>query len=227
MVRLKLLGVGVALAMLSGCFATGMSQTECVAADWSALGYADGRNGRSAGRFVTRADQCIQYGVFADQSVYDAGYQRGLEALCTPLGGLEFGRAGRSYQGVCAPDMEYAFMQAYDAGVRFHRLHSAMHGAESALDSAYSRIDRLQRDRREKIRKLNESPDEPYRKKKRDQIAAIESSLYSVEQSLHRLRHDVRHAERAFFRYEAQFLGYERALRQAMAEGAPPPPAPY
>lgn len=211
---------------MPGCLATGMSQTECLTADWRALGYQDGRNGATTGRFATRANQCIQFGEFADEALYTQGRQAGLTALCTPLGGLEFGRDGRGYQGVCPPHTEFAFLEAYEIGYEYHRLQSDLYAAEDALDRAFSSINSAYRDRREKQYKLDESPDEPYREKKARQIRDIDERLDSLDDQILYLRRQVRRAERAFYRFESEFFAYEAALRQSELYGhAPRQPA--
>ena len=45
----KLCAAGAAIALLSGC--ASMSSEECLATDWSAVGYEDGARGYTSERF--------------------------------------------------------------------------------------------------------------------------------------------------------------------------------
>ncbi len=47
---------------LAGC-ASGMDSAECVTADWRAIGYEDGSQGRGTGAFAARRKACADHGV--------------------------------------------------------------------------------------------------------------------------------------------------------------------
>lgn len=54
---------------LAGC-ASGMDSAECVTADWRAIGYEDGSQGRGANSFSERRKACADHGVTPNFEAY-------------------------------------------------------------------------------------------------------------------------------------------------------------
>ena len=93
---MKLAMPGVA-ALLCGCAA--MSESECVTADWHAVGERDGRDGRVMAHLEKYYDACAQFGVYPDDEAYREGREQGLTVYCTEDSGYQEGRIGQGYRG--------------------------------------------------------------------------------------------------------------------------------
>ena len=104
----------ILLAALGGC--AGMDADECRIADWRAIGYEDGVEGRSAAYFGTRRKACAEHGVRADFDAWLAGRAEGLAHFCRPQNGYQLGVQGRPDPGVCPVMLEAAFVTAHAAG---------------------------------------------------------------------------------------------------------------
>ena len=104
----------ILLAALGGC--AGMDADECRTADWRAIGYEDGVQGRSAAYFGTRRKACAEHGMQADFDAYLAGRAQGVEHFCRPQNGYQLGLQGQSDPGVCPVMFEAAFVEAHAAG---------------------------------------------------------------------------------------------------------------
>ena len=74
--RLKVIGAAFVMLFMSGC--ASMSSDECVATDWSAIGYEDGARGYTTDRFSRHRKACAKHGITADFGSYQAGRDQGL-----------------------------------------------------------------------------------------------------------------------------------------------------
>lgn len=121
----------LALLVLSGC--AGMSDEECMATDWSAVGYEDGARGYTAESFSRHRKACAKHGITADFGAYQAGRDRGLVEYCQPGRGYDVGVSGGRYYGVCSVDLERDFLDAYNAGYHLYTLRSNVNRANSSI----------------------------------------------------------------------------------------------
>ena len=121
----------LALLVLSGC--AGMSDEECMATDWSAVGYEDGARGYTAESFSRHRKACAKHGITADFGAYQAGRDRGLIEYCQPGRGYDVGVSGGRYYGVCSADLEPDFLDAYNAGYHLYTLRSNVNRANSSI----------------------------------------------------------------------------------------------
>lgn len=140
-IKWKLCAAGLALAMLSGC--ASMSSEECIATDWSAVGYEDGARGYTSERFATHRKACAKHGVTADFGAWQAGREQGLVEYCQPGRGFDVGASGSRYQGVCRIDLEDDFIEAYNAGYHLYTLRSNFNRANSQIKSKENELKRL------------------------------------------------------------------------------------
>lgn len=127
-------------ALVTGC-AGGMTQADCQSADWSALGFADGRSGSPAKFAEKRLSACAGDGYAVDRAAYAAGRVDGLKSYCTAAGGFDAGRLGQEYFDVCAPPIETEFLAAYEDGARLHAFVLAEREADRALKAAIGALD--------------------------------------------------------------------------------------
>jgi hypothetical protein len=147
----KVLGAA-ALFAGAGCATPLMTEEQCLAGDWRAAGFEDGRAGRLPSALDERAALCEPAGVAPDASAYAAGRRGGLAVLCTESVGYGFGRSGAAYRGVCEPQSEPAFLSGFLSGRRigaaervFERARQEYNNAVSALESTQWSIRRARR----------------------------------------------------------------------------------
>lgn len=167
---------GVATLALGSC-AT-MSEDQCLAGAWGERGYQDGLEGLAQTRLQTHAEACAKYGVVPETEVYLSAREDGLRSYCTPNGGFQAGRLGRSYAGVCPADAEAEFVPAFEDGRRVYAVEQAVSSAESELSSAVARIE----DREDKLEaKRNELGQEgltdEQRRKIRERIEEVRGEI--------------------------------------------------
>ncbi|WP_269533125.1 DUF2799 domain-containing protein [Chitinimonas sp. BJYL2] len=127
---IRQLCLGLGILVLGGCAA--MSDAACRAGDWYGAGEKDGRNGRED-RLADYAEACQKVGVLPDPAEYAKGRERGLLAYCTPENGYREGREGRSYQNVCAPELQAGFLQHYERGRLVYELRRDIERLENDL----------------------------------------------------------------------------------------------
>lgn len=134
------------IAMLTGC-ETGppLSAAQCQVADWRALGYQDGANGRPAERFVALQQACAVAGLPADQGLYLAGREEGLLTYCQPARAFQLGLSGSGYSGACPADLDPLFRIAHGDGYRAYEARQALESLESRLSSLRSERDDIER----------------------------------------------------------------------------------
>ncbi|MBL8560413.1 MAG: DUF2799 domain-containing protein [Hyphomonadaceae bacterium] len=146
-----IMAAGVGALALAACETTprpAMTSAQCAVADWKAVGYQDGAEGRPPERFVARQQACIDAGYGADQAAYMAGRREGLWNWCQPERAFRLGMDGAGYNGVCPPELDGAFRDAHNDGRRANQALSAFRSAESALSS-------LRNDRQDIERKID------------------------------------------------------------------------
>lgn len=130
---LKVIGVALAMLVMSGC--ASMSGDECIATDWSAIGYEDGARGYTTERFSKHRKACAKHGVTADFGSYQAGRDQGLVEYCQPGRAFDVGASGGRYYGVCEVSLEADFLDAYNAGYHLYTLRSNVSRASSSISA--------------------------------------------------------------------------------------------
>lgn len=138
----RILALGAALTGLVGC--GGMSANECELADWQAVGYEDGVQGRSTDRFGTHRKNCAKHQVAPDFQAYQAGRKAGLREYCQPERGYREGARGVKYVGVCPPDLEPAFLASYNEGRTLFELEHAVRTTTAQIKRRKSRMDEIE-----------------------------------------------------------------------------------
>src|SRR5262245_24511306 len=131
---MRLLLTATALCALSSC--ASMSKSECVYADWKAIGFEDGSVGAPASAISSRRQACAAAGVTPSMEDYLAGRESGLEEYCTPANGFASGENGEQYSGVCGKHHEASFLEQYRAGARLYTLRDRVQSADNALRHA-------------------------------------------------------------------------------------------
>lgn len=131
--RLKVIGAALVMLFMSGC--ASMSSDECMATDWSAIGYEDGARGYTSDQFAKHRKACAKHGVTADFGSYQAGRDQGLIEYCQPGRGFSVGAGGGRYYGVCPVNLEANFLDAYNVGHHLHTLRSNVSYANSSISA--------------------------------------------------------------------------------------------
>lgn len=127
----NVIGIALVTLAMSGC-AT-MSGDECMATDWSAVGYEDGARGFTTERFSKHRKACAKHGITADFGSYQSGRDQGLVEYCQPGRGFDVGVNGGRYYGVCSVNLEADFLDAYNAGYHLYTLRSNVNRAASSI----------------------------------------------------------------------------------------------
>lgn len=141
--------VVIALSVLAGC--ASLSEEECLAADWYAIGVEDGSRGQEMSRIGAHRKACAEFGIAPDMALYEQGRARGLESFCTRERGYYQGERGRHYNGVCPPHLEGMFMQGYLAGQEVYRTKQNIRRLEGEL-----------KDVREEVAQIRQNLDQGY-----------------------------------------------------------------
>lgn len=193
-----------------------MSESECVNADWYAVGEQDGRAGRQPSRIARYHDACAQYGVTPSRTEYEAGRDRGLDFYCTEFNGYQVARGGSRYQGVCPPGLEPYFMDGYNVGEQVWRAVDRVRQVEYRMDEERDRI----RDLKREIARL-ESPGDPDREDRQDSRDSAAGDAEAIRDKYRELGR----AEGALERLDDELLGavidYRRAADAARRRGFP------
>ena len=108
------------LLMLSGC-AT-LSEDQCLAGDWTRIGFQDGSKGRGLSIFDKHTEACAEYGIAPQKSAWLTGREQGLRVYCTPNNAYKIGRRGTQIAPYCRPDEEIAMAPAYEHGRRYYEI---------------------------------------------------------------------------------------------------------
>ena len=139
--QLRLLAIAAVL-QLAGC--AGMEPAECRFSDWRAVGYEDGAQGLSTDAFARYRRGCAEQQVMADFQAYQAGREAGLREYCQPSRGYREGLQGRDYGGVCPPDAEARFLDAYNEGRKLFDLEFELENTERRIAAAEARLRQIE-----------------------------------------------------------------------------------
>jgi hypothetical protein len=130
--------VWLPLLFLSAC--ASMNKSQCLSADWYAIGVEDGARGRSLEYLGNHRRACAEYGVAPDAQRYQAGRDAGLRSFCTYDRGYAIGRAGQGRPTVCPDRLAANFdagygdgRQRYDLTRRLDAVHEQMRQSKAAL----------------------------------------------------------------------------------------------
>ena len=138
----------VAALALAGC--ASLSEKECRAGDWYAIGQRDGAAGRTEDYVAEHSAACQQFGVTPDHDRWLAGRDKGLERFCTARNGYSVGSVGGRYDGVCFAGAEIEFRRGYDLGIRINQLRGQLDRIDNdirIIDGQLARTDPAPDDR--------------------------------------------------------------------------------
>ena len=122
---------GVALL---GASCASISESDCLAGNWTEIGYKDGVNGKSPAILADYAKTCGELGVRVNQQEYLRNYDTGLVSYCTYDKGFSRGEGGSGYNDVCPDRLAGNFRAGYEDG-------RAEYEVKKAYDNFLGRID--------------------------------------------------------------------------------------
>jgi hypothetical protein len=106
--------------LLAGC--ASLDRSECVNANWYAIGVEDGARGQGVERLGAHRRACAGHNVSPDAERYVAGHREGLRSFCTYERGYSLGRAGKSTSATCPAGLREQFLAGYGQGRELHDL---------------------------------------------------------------------------------------------------------
>ena len=148
----------LAAALLTASCAS-LSEEQCQAGDWAAIGRADGLSGRSEDYVTTHAEACSELGIAPDFAAWNAGRIEGIAGYCTPARAYSAGQRGQRLSPVCQGYDLRALARANFAGLRYREIDRDMGQVQGEIRAAGQRIDALRdgdttRGERSEIRRL-------------------------------------------------------------------------
>ena len=141
---LGLIAAPGAVLLAGGCAV--MSESQCVNADWRAVGEQDGRAGRPQARLSDYYRVCAQFEITPDADAYEAGREIGLSFFCSSDNGYRQGRVGIWYEGVCPDALEPDFLFGYEVGVSVGRAADNVQRIEHQIEDGKDAIKDLKRE---------------------------------------------------------------------------------
>lgn len=179
-------GMNGRLCWWGQCSRLPLNEEACKTANWELIGEQDGVEG-----YVHLADahdqNCAKYQApKVKRAAYQKGWTRGNRRYCTPQNAYQVGLDGDSYDNVCPADLESAFVESYNEGIRIHNIR--VH---------YNRLlreqERLVNERSQEEQKLVTASDDWSRRRTLDEIRSIDLKLNRVG---HRIRlFEMKHVE--------------------------------
>lgn len=150
-----------------------ISEDQCRAGNWNAIGFNDGKAGRSPDYLANHIEACAEAGITPDRAEWQAGRAQGLQLYCTPDHAYDLGRSGKPVANVCPVAMTRMLVRANDWGQDYYEI-----GQE---------IDDL-RDERDELRQLlaamtGDLTDEQkaLRRSYRQRLARVEDKLFDLQ----------------------------------------------
>lgn len=144
--KLRWMLIGLSVLTISGC--TTLSKDACLMDDWYEIGVQDGAAGYSPNRLAQHREACAEYRIRPDREAYQAGWDDGIGAYCTPDRGFQEGQRGASYSNVCPPALEWTFLQGYRNGQQLYQQERRLQELEQDRERNKKEIRQREEDRR-------------------------------------------------------------------------------
>ena len=196
--------ISIAISLtLAGC-ASGMDSAECVTADWRAIGYEDGAQGRGTGSFGERRKACADHGVTPDFEAYMAGRDKGLAQFCRPQNAYRLGVRGIRYSGGCPNEHEDAFLAAHADGYGLYKRRATVSKIGKRLRNSKRRADKIELELVEKTALLVSAGVEMARRAAIGvEIKQLADEKTEIDLAIRQLEHEYANAEQEYEEYQA------------------------
>ncbi len=117
-----------------------LSENECRAGDWYAIGKEDGAEGRRDNFILQHAKACNEFGIRPNKTEWLKGRAAGLPLYCTPGKAFDVGRRGRHLSPVCPASQLATLERANQRGLRVNRIEQEIREIESDIRAINSEI---------------------------------------------------------------------------------------
>jgi len=134
--------LAVGLIMLTGC--STMNEEECLAADWKLVGFEDGSRGKTQSSIGEYRKDCAKVNVVPNLVAYQQGHLEGVRQYCIQGNGYRIGVNGGSYNNVCPPDLEPAFLAAFRHGHELYTIRRQIRNLQKSIQQSQSNLDTCQ-----------------------------------------------------------------------------------
>ncbi|WP_159064949.1 DUF2799 domain-containing protein [Thaumasiovibrio subtropicus] len=178
-----------------------MSESECINANWSLIGFQDGVNGRPSSRLNEHNNTCSKHGIFPETQEYMIGYQDGIRNFCTPERGYEQGKAGRAQEIQCPDDLKVDFLNAYNHGYQYYLITQDIRKIESRIKKHNDRLSSISREIQRKEFSLERADDKGERAKLINEIRHLRDNQRRVENDKRRDERELSRKKSARYPY--------------------------
>jgi Protein of unknown function (DUF2799) len=138
----KIIFLAAFIFLLNGC-AT-MDKSECLNADWKIIGMEDGAEGRLPAYLGEHRTACAAHNIKPNLNTYLMGHEIGVRQYCTAPNGYNAGKQGDEYNGICPPELETNFLDAFQHGHEHYLLQSEIDDVEYSIRYNKSEIEDLE-----------------------------------------------------------------------------------
>lgn len=186
-------------AICTGC--ASMNQSECLTADWQAVGYEDGARGQPLSFIGKHRKACAKHGVAPNLARYEAGRHAGLQEFCTPRNGFSQGRSGKPLRDVCPAKLAVDFDIAYQQGRRIYLAAASVRTLENDIKKQQTHLADIEQhiaDVEEQI--VSDGLQSHIRRELLEELKALAYDYEQAEQKLLALEQRRNHEQRNFDR---------------------------
>lgn len=194
MSHFRLLTIITCITVLLGC-AT-LSPSECQVANWQAIGYTDGTQGRYPDYIMQHAKACSKVGIKPNSSAWETGRQQGLEQYCTRQNAYRLGQKGSSLHAVCPPHLATSLNEAHKQGYRIYQAKQEIDKLKQQIDQDKKTLDKLLDDYKrltngENLSYASEKEARAYMMSLPDKISNLHHKLDRHQDNIDRLEHKI------------------------------------
>lgn len=141
---MRTLILSLLLLFLAAC--TTLSENECRAGNWEAIGREDGAAGRQENFILQHAKACNDFGIRPNKTEWMRGRAAGLKLYCTPSKAFDEGRRGKHLSPVCPASRQAELVQANERGLRLNRIELEIREIEADIRDINAELARLPAD---------------------------------------------------------------------------------
>ena len=123
-----------------------LSEDQCRAGDWRAIGQSDGADGRTADFITQHAKACNKIGIAPVRATWEKGRQEGLKLYCRPRNAYEVGAKGKHLSDVCPAEGLAQLERANARGLTWHRIGQDITEAQNDIRAINSELASLAAD---------------------------------------------------------------------------------
>ncbi len=135
--------LGAAMCFLSACSLPSLSQQQCLAGNWQAIGYNDGVAGRYPDYINRHQQACSEVGVIPDFQAWQRGRKQGLVHYCTEANALRRGQEGLGFNAVCPAHQVNRLQRIHNKAYQRYKRQQEIRWDERKLERYRSELDKL------------------------------------------------------------------------------------